>query len=164
MMVKEHRPKHWMNPKLDPNYGPLHKNCTALFSKRPKQTRAWAIVVLMALTFSCTSHNTIMLHCGNGCALHQTITRQPPLPCHLPALFMPGLHYEVQRKSSPAIWKNLQDKAAVQVMPHRHKEQLGGVNWWKVARLKRMHPFWQNRHDAAIKYFKPWPFSTCWCY
>lgn len=72
-------------------------NCVALVSqgRNKPPTTAWTIVTLLAQTFWSSSHNTIMLHCGNGWALPQTITRQPPLPCHLPAVFMPGLHYEV---------------------------------------------------------------------
>lgn len=89
-------------------------------------TRAWTMVMLMAHTFSSSSHNTIMC-CGNGCASgpdnNKAAPRPPPLH-HLSALFTPGLHYEVQRKSSRAIWKNLQDRDADRVIPHPHKENL----------------------------------------
>lgn len=118
-----------------------HSNCVAFTLTRPRNkppTRAWTMVMLMAHTFSSSSHNTIMLRCGNGCALPQTITRQPPSPCHLPALFTPGLHYEVQRKSSLAICKNLQGRHAVHVLPYPHKENLGGgANEPKVVRRNR---------------------------
>lgn len=82
-------------------------NCVALFSqgRNKPPSRARTMVMLMALTFSSSSHNTIMLHCGKWmCSAPDNNKTTPPhSPCHLPALFTPGLHYEVQRKSSLAI-------------------------------------------------------------
>lgn len=164
--------KHWPRSKLDCDRRPLqthmdtrththshtHNNCVAFTLTRPRNkppTRAWTMVMLMAHTFSTSSHNTIMLRCGNGCALPQTITRQPPSPCHLPALFTPGLHYEVQRKSSLAICKNLQGRDAVHVLPYPHKEDfLGGEGeWTKGGETEQMH---HCRRDKmfSIKYLK----------
>lgn len=86
--------------------------------------------------------------------LAQTITRQPPplsLPLpqhHLPALFTPGLHYEVQRKSSLAIWKNLQDGDVDRVIPHPHNENFEeGMNKPKV---EQMHRFRQAAFPQNI--------------
>lgn len=84
-----------------------HNNRVAFTLARPREanrpTRARTMVVLTPHTFSSSSHNTIMC-CGNGCASGPDNNNAAPLPSpqhHLPALFRPGLHYEVQRKSSP---------------------------------------------------------------
>lgn len=122
---------------------------------RPKQTTIGTMPMMMAQTFSSGTRNTIMLHCSNGYALAQTIGRPPPptLPPSSPGLiFMPGLHYEVQRKSPLTIWKNLRGRDAGQAMPHPHKEEWKRWQHWKRHFLFRRRA---TEKSFSTKHFNP---------
>lgn len=77
-------------------------------------------------------------------------------PWHLWASFPPGLHYEAQRKSSLAIWKNLQDNDAAWVMPHWHKEQPVWNTW---IRSDKIQTVFKTRCEL-LKYLRPLWFET----